>query len=165
MGEDRASVRRTTVAEAAAILGISAEAVRGRVRRKTLPVEREGGAVYVLLEHPPPDRTTGDQPRTTGDQPADRTEELVEELRDRIRYLERQLEEANERDRENRRLNLALTSRIPELQAAAPEPPESPVSPGPSDTPTAAGGDAQEATEGPEADEERRPWWRRMFGE
>ena len=41
-----------TVAEAAKVLRISAEVARGRVRRKTLPVEREGGAVYILLDAP-----------------------------------------------------------------------------------------------------------------
>ena len=54
VGEDRTPpVRRTTVAEAAEVLGISAEAVRGRIRRGTLPVEREGGTVYVLLDPRP----------------------------------------------------------------------------------------------------------------
>lgn len=43
---------------------------------------------------------------------------LVEELRDRVRFLENQLQQANERDRENRRIVAALTSRIPELEAA-----------------------------------------------
>jgi len=109
MGNDRTPpARRTTVAEAAEILGISAEAVRGRIRRGTLPVEREGGKVYVLLEAEPEDRTDADQPRTTGDQPGDRTDALIAELQDRVRSLE----EANS---ENRRIIAALTSRIPEL--------------------------------------------------
>jgi hypothetical protein len=137
------------VAEAAEFLGISAEAVRGRVRRGTLPVEREGGTVYVLLDRPAPDRTTDDQPRTT----TDRTE-LVEELRDRIRYLERQVEQANERDSENRRVILALTSRIPELQAA---PPEATGGPQPVEEPER--GTAPGTPAGPE----RRPWWRRLW--
>ena len=111
MGEDRTPPqRRTTVAEAAEILGISAEAVRGRIRRGTLSVERESGTVYVLLEEAEQDRTTADQPRTTGDQPDDRTDLLITELQDRVRSLE----EAN---RENRRIIAALTSRIPQLEA------------------------------------------------
>src|SRR5215218_6625610 len=111
MGNDRTPhERRTTVAEAAAILGISAEAVRGRIRRGTLPVEREDGKVYVLLEGSAEDRTTADQPRTTGDRPDDRTEALIAELRDRVRALE----EANS---ENRRIIAALTSRIPAIEA------------------------------------------------
>ena len=64
MGNDRTPpVRRTTVAEAARLLGISAEAVRGRIRRGTLPVEREEGTVYVLLEGVAEDRTDADRPR------------------------------------------------------------------------------------------------------
>jgi hypothetical protein len=111
VGEDRTPPqRRTTVVEAAEILGISAEAVRGRIRRGTLPVERESGTVYVLLEEAEQDRTTADQPRTTGDQPDDRTDLLITELQDRVRSLE----EAN---RENWRIIAALTSRIPQLEA------------------------------------------------
>ena len=51
-----------TVAEAAKVLEISAEAVRGRICRGTLPVWREGGAVYVLLE-----KTTADRRPTAYD--------------------------------------------------------------------------------------------------
>jgi hypothetical protein len=110
VGEDRTPpVRRTTVAEAAEVLGISAEAVRGRIRRGTLPVERERGTVYVLLEIPVDHRTTADQPRTT-DRPDDRTDLLIAELQNRVRSLE----EAN---RENRRIIAALTQRIPEIEA------------------------------------------------
>jgi hypothetical protein len=164
VGEDRTPpVRRTTVAEAAEVLGISAEAVRGRVRRGTLPVEREGGTVYVLLE----DRTTGDQPRTTTDQPPDRTDLLIAELQDRVRSLE----EAN---RENRRIIAALTQRIPELEA--PQPRESPESPGPSEGTRAPQSVWESLREEPERAEPRsstpgaqeateRPWWRRIFGE
>jgi hypothetical protein len=149
MGNDRTPyVRRTTVAEAATVLGISAEAVRGRIRRGTIPVEREGGTVYVLLEGEPQDRTTGDQSRTTADQPDDRTDLLIAELQDRVRSLE----EAN---RENRRIIAALTSRIPAIEAP------SEATGSPEDTP---GGvrprpDAPGPQEGPQ-----RPWWRRMFG-
>jgi hypothetical protein len=119
MWEDRTHpIRRTTVSEAAEILGISAEAVRGRIRRGTLPVEREGARVYVLLEKVPEDRTTTDQHRTTADQPNDRTDLLIAELQDRVRSLE----EAN---RENRRIIAALTSRIPAIEAPQ-EPSEAP---------------------------------------
>jgi hypothetical protein len=152
MGNDRTPyVRRTTVAEAATVLGISAEAVRGRIRRGTIPVEREGGTVYVLLEGEPQDRTTGDQSRTTADQPDDRTDLLIAELQDRVRSLE----EAN---RENRRIIAALTSRIPAIEA-----------------PQEATGGAETVEEEPKRAEPhpdtltpqesvRRPWWRRVFG-
>jgi hypothetical protein len=151
--------RRTTVAEAAAILGISAEAVRGRIRRGTLPVERESGTVYVLLDTSADERTTGDRTRTTADQPTDRTDLLIAELQDRVRSLE----EAN---RENRRIIAALTQRIPELEAPASslgsEPRESPTEPASEadrvEASQNAGGEAQEGTE------KTRPWWRRVFG-
>jgi hypothetical protein len=144
--------RRTTVSEAAEILGISAEAVRGRIRRGTIPVEREGGTVYVLIEEPKDHRTTGDQSRTTDDRPGDRTDLLIAELQDRVRSLE----EAN---RENRRIIAALTSRIPAIEAPAEErePPET-VEREPERAETRSStGKAQEGV--------RRPWWRRMFGE
>ena len=153
VGEDHhAAVRRTTVAEAAEILGISAEAVRGRIRRGTLPVEREGGKVYVLLDAPVQDRTTADQTRTTDDRTDDRTVALIAELRDRVRSLE----DAN---RENRRIIAALTSRIPELEAPreAREWPETlDEEPGRvSDRPDAAS---------PQTPASPRSWWRRWFG-
>ena len=102
--------RRTTVAEAADAQGVGAEAVRGRIRRGTLPVEREGDKVYVMLTSPAQDRPTGDQSRTTADRPDDRTDLLIAELQDRVRSLE----DAN---RENRRIIAALTSRIPAIEA------------------------------------------------
>ena len=149
MGEDRTPhIRRTTVAEAAEVLGISAEAVRGRIRRGTLRVEREDRRVYVLLEGEAQDRTTGDRPRTTGDQPDDRTDLLIAELQDRVRSLE----EANS---ENRRIIAALTSRIPAIEA----PPDEPGSPE-----TAADEPGRVTPpSGPQRPAER-PWWRRMFG-
>ncbi len=176
MGEDRrADVRRSTVAEAAEILGISAEAVRGRVRRGTLPIEREGGKVYVLLDQPPPDRTTGDQPSTTGDRMADRTE-LVEDLRGQVEYLRRQLDQEREARTEERRrhdtlmaqltqANAVLAARLPELEAPAPPGPRG----GPQTAaeasegagPRSATGEAQEGTQRPQAP---RSLWSRIFG-
>jgi hypothetical protein len=136
------------VAEAARLLGISAEAVRGRIRRGTLPVERDGGTVYVLLDPDKADRTTDDQPRTTDDRTGDRTDLLIAQMQDRIEALE----EAN---RENKRIIAALTQRIPAIEA--PEPPESPV---PAPTLTEASGAPETGAEGTE----RRSWWSRVFG-
>jgi hypothetical protein len=47
--------------------------------------------------------------------PTDQSE-LVAALRDQIRDLREQLGQANERDRENRRIIAALTSRIPAIE-------------------------------------------------
>ncbi len=152
MGEDRTPPnRRTTVAEAAEILGISAEAVRGRIRRGTLPVEREGGRVYVVVERASDARTTADQSRTTAGQPTDRTDALIAELQDRVRSLE----EAN---RENRHIIAALTSRIPAIEAPqeAPEAAETVEEEPERAEPRSATVESQEPVQ--------RPWWRRMFG-
>jgi len=139
------------VAEAAEVLGISAEAVRGRIRRGTLTVEREGRTVYVLLEGALEDRTTADQSRTTDDRTSDRTELLIAELQDRVRSLE----EAN---RENRRIIAALTSRIPAIEAPADE----------REAPETVEDQSQRAEPRPDApgaqEGAQQPWWRRMFG-
>jgi hypothetical protein len=112
---------------------------------------KEAGTVYVLLET---DRT-----RHTGDRPNDRSTDtppgLVGQMQARIDSLERQLEQANERDRENRRIIAALTSRIPAIEApheatGGAEPVEEEAEPRP------ATGGAQEGLQ--------RPWWRRVFG-
>jgi hypothetical protein len=136
--------RRVTVAEAAEALGISAEAVRMRIRRGTLQYERNEGTVYVLLD--------ADHTQHVADASIDRTDLLIAELQDRVRSLE----EAN---RENRRIIAALTSRIPELEAPSTRPPggsqsatEGRVEPTPS-----------EPTEGPQ-ESSSTPWWRRIFG-
>jgi len=152
MGNDRTPpLRRTTVAEAAEILGISAEAVRGRIRRGTLAVEREGGKVYVLLEEAAEDRTHADQPRTTVDRPDDRTDLLIAELQDRVRSLE----EANS---ENLRIIAALTSRIPQLEA----PQEATEASETAEAQQGRGPPHPDAPE-PQAGPQRRPWWRRVL--
>jgi hypothetical protein len=99
VGEDQTQTgrRRLTVAEASAALGITVEAVRGRIKRRTLEHERDSGTVYVLLDADQP--TTGHQPADdqSTDQPRpDVDESIFDELRDRIRYLEHQVEEERE---------------------------------------------------------------------
>jgi hypothetical protein len=99
VGEDQSQTgrRRLTVAEASEVLGITVEAVRGRIKRGTLEHERDSGTVYVLLDAD----QSHDQPRPEDDQTSDRLRpddhaDITEELRDRIRYLERQVEEERE---------------------------------------------------------------------
>ena len=153
MGNDRTPpVRRTTVAEAAEVLGISAEAVRGRIRRGTLPVEREGRTVYVLLEDTPENRTTSDQSRTTDDRTSDRTDALIAELQDRVRSLE----DAN---RENRRIIAALTSRIPAIEA-----PEEARESLETEAEEAERVEPRSDAPGRQEGAEQRPWYRRWFG-
>jgi len=132
-----------TVPEAAELLGITAEAVRMRIKRGTLRSQRQGGRVFVLLGQGQPTEQPTDRP--------DEPNALISQMQGRIDSLERQLKEAAERDRENRRIIVALTSRIPAIEAPQ---------------------DAQDVTEGTEPrsgapgpqEGVQRPWWRRVFG-
>jgi len=133
--------------------------VRSRIKRGTLRTEKVGDRVLVVLG----DEPSGAPRRTTGE-PSDQTR-LIEVLESEIAYLRRQLEEANVRDRENRRIIAAITSRIPELeQQRDSEAPSTPSAEG-SEARSNAGGAQGEAES---AQEPRRspwsPWWRRMFG-
>jgi hypothetical protein len=179
VGEDRSPTRRrVTVAEAAEALGITVEAVRGRIKRGTLEAEREGDHVFVLLE--------ADQSRPAVDQPTDQTRpdallEALDEARDQIRYLRELLQAEREaRTEEARRhdtLMAQLMQRIPEIEA--PERP-SEASQTAAEEPTAEQQRPlqsvwQSLREEPERAEPRtttqgaqeapeRPWWRRVFG-
>lgn len=116
MAEDagRVTRRRLTINQAADQLGVTVDAVRGRIKRGTIAHVRESGRVYVLL--------AADELRPGHDQdadhPDDRTDTLIAKLQDRVRSLE----DAN---RENRRIIAALTSRISQLEAPQ-ETPEAP---------------------------------------
>src|SRR5829696_414468 len=99
------------------------------------------------------------------------TPESFEKQQETIAALQEQLAQANERDRENRRIIAAFTQRIPAIEA--------PEAPGPSATPTDAGEGPQTPTEatdeqqgrgpipdagGPQEPAQPRSWWQRMFG-
>src|SRR5215204_3613037 len=100
MGEDRSTTeqgpdrRRVTVAEAAEILGITAEAVRTRIKRGKLDAVKEPpdrtGTVYVLLEAdqtgPNIDPTLQGQDQTFDQTRPDKA--LVEALREQVAYLQ-----------------------------------------------------------------------------
>jgi len=155
VGEDRTdrpgpTDQRLTVPEAAELLGITAEAVRMRIKRGTLHSERRDGRVFVVLGPDRPTERTPDHPGESG--------ALTSQMQDRIDSLERQLEEANERDRENRRIIAALTSRIPAIEAPSEEreSAETVEEASESTEPRSSAPGAQEGVQ--------RPWWRRMFG-
>jgi hypothetical protein len=77
-----------------------------------------------------------------------------------IAALREQLAQANERDRENRRIIAALTSRIPAIEA--PQEPRESSETG-AEKPETARGPRSDAL-APERPVEGRPWWRRVFG-
>ena len=153
---------RVTVADAAKLLGLSAEAVRMRIKRGTLASEKVGGTVYVLLESDPT-RTSPDQ---TDDQTVDQTSvlttdqtALVDALQAEVQFLREELQRREEvHTEENRRKDTIiaqLTQRIPELGPAA-EPRSA------SETPT-EGVHGETSTSEPQAQPERRSLLYRFF--
>jgi hypothetical protein len=159
VGEDRTgrpgpTTRRVTVSEAADIIGISAEAVRMRIRRGTLPSERHEGTVYVILDTDRTQRVGNVSVNVSGD----RTDELLEALRGQVHDLRDQLQAERQGHAEARRLLAAALERIPAIEAPAetPEAPETVEEPERAAGPRSAGRGAQEGAQ--------RPWWRRMFG-
>ena len=149
--DDRTPPGHVTVPipEAARRLGISEEAVRGRIKRGTLKSTKVGGRTHALLN----DRLDAD---STHAQSTDQSE-LVAELRTHVADLREQLEQAHERDRENRRIIAALTQRIPELpppdmreQSESANETAERVNPSP--------------PEEPREETRQRPWYKRWFG-
>jgi len=122
MGEDRQDAqsappgRKLTVSEAAAALGISAEAVRSRIKRGTLPSVKDGATVYVLLSadrtRPDEDRTPPEHGRTAARSPSD-SSALISAKDETIATLREQLASERQAHAEARRLLMAALERIP----------------------------------------------------
>jgi hypothetical protein len=142
-------ILRLTVPEAARALGISPEAVRNRLSRGTLESAKEDGTVYVLLE--------ADRVQHTADEshdiPSAEAGALISAKDETIRVLREQLEAERAASAELRRIVAGLVQRVPELESPT-EPREAPE--------TAS----EEPDKGapPPTGEERRSWWRRLFG-
>jgi excisionase family DNA binding protein len=148
-GEDRDTAQdRVTIQEAAQRLGVKEDAIRKRIQRGSLRHEKtQEGRVFVWVD------TAQDAARdTTEDTYQDVSRDAVLAAKDEtIAALQEQLAQANERDRENRRIIAALTSRIPAIEAPREDAPESAEPRSGTDAPTEASGEAQAATE--------RRWW------
>ena len=149
--------RRYTVAEAAEVLGLTAEAVRTRIKRGKLESVKEGGTVYVLLgpDQAPPEHRS-DVAQTAG-QSLSQSDVLMSEMRGRIEDLRAQLEAERRANEENRRIIAALTSRIPELPPARETLRESPQA----QLAGAEGGARERSRNGPGEPQEQteRPSW------
>src|ERR687889_887053 len=170
---------RMTVQEAAAALGITVEAVRGRMHRGKYGREKaEDGRVYVVL--------TPDQLANVGERSDERSEErsahvrersggsgeLVEELRDHVAFLRAELEARNEeihrREEEHREearrkdtIIAQLAQRIPELEApreSSPEPREA------SETVSEESDKVTSPEQQEPSPHRERSWWREFFG-
>jgi len=153
VGEGRADrpspdLDRVTVAQAADALGVSQDAVRKRIARKTIPHDRdESGRVYVYLT---PSETVHKTGQDTVQDAASKTvqDAYVRSLEDQISFLRRELERKDA-------ILLNLTERIPQLEA-----PQEPARASEGSEPRHATPGPQTAAQGPE----RRSWWRRWFG-
>ena len=172
MNGDRTA--RLTVRDAADALGISTEAARQRIKRGTLPTERDhDGAVWVLLDADntgTDDRTNADRTRTNDRTNGDGTTDQalmvahIDHLEREVEFLRAELRRREDDYREE-------TRRKDHIIAAALEriPPQ--LEP-PRDTPRAAepataepdGGEHRPATDGAQEAAENRSWWRRWFG-
>jgi excisionase family DNA binding protein len=173
-GGDRPTTgRRATVAEAAEVLGISVEAVRGRIKRGTIGHERDGDRVFVLLDA---DRSATGHDQDDG-YAGDRSE-LVALLRDQLEDLRSDRDAWREQARRSDYLlgsamerTRELEGRLRELESAPPrsdregqEVPQDtqPDAPGSSERGDPGGGGGVVPPE-PQA-ATSRPWWRRVFG-
>ena len=168
------NIRRVPVAEAAEILGITAEAVRTRIKRGRLQSVKEPpdrtGTVYVLLQGDQTGPNT-DPSSQSQDQTADQTErrdELVAALREQVAYLqgvvatrdrelEQRTEEIRRRDQaleREQQLTAMFATRLGELEAPtveATEPREAAEGSGSNQDPTPAPGEVQTATQRPQS--------------
>src|SRR5215217_1432271 len=125
------STMRLTVPEAAGVMGISAEAVRQRIKRGTLPTEKDAtGTVFVLLDEAlVADRTRqdGDRIRKDADIKGDRTRQygdstdLVESLQEQVEYLKETVAKRDEEIRRRDHLLAAALERIPAIEEAPSE--------------------------------------------
>jgi excisionase family DNA binding protein len=156
---------RVTVAEAAERLGISQDAVYKRIKRGTIPWDKdEDGKSVVYIEvangstnepKPSTDEST-EHLKTSADTPGSSSidvsvDVLVDELRDRVRFLEEEL-------RRKDTILMSLVQRVPELEA----PPEPRDAHEEASKDVSGGGD-----EVPPSNVEEPPrasWWKRFFG-
>lgn len=143
---------RLTIQEAALRLGVKEDAVRKRIQRGSLKHEKtEEGRVFVWVDAVP-DATQATAQATYQDASQGA---LLAAKDETIAALQEQLAQANERDRENRRIIVALTSRVPAIEA----PTSGPEAAEPGDEGKGRGDVAPE-----DSAQRQAPWWRRMFG-
>ena len=181
---------RMSVQEAAAALGVTVEAVRGRMHRGKYGREKtEDGRVFVVLtpnqlmngrerSSPPEANVSGDSRESEAARAADRSSHvrdqraengpLVEELRDHMAFLRAELEARNEeirrREEEHREEARRKDTIIAQLTQRIPELP-SVTSQEQRDAPERASEDRDSGERPPEPQEpaQRRSWLYRFF--
>lgn len=158
-------VWRGNIQDTATLLGISVEAVRGRINRgKYHRTKAEDGTIYVHLKaeqlpnvHQPDAERSNVHPLIV-----EHLDSQIAELHDQVTFLRKELESRSEEIRRRDTIIAQLTQRIPEIGSTRDEP-EAPDKPTgePESGAEASGRDAE-----PEAQQmsSERPWWRRIFG-
>jgi peptidoglycan hydrolase CwlO-like protein len=149
-------VERLSVAKAAKVLGVSEQAIYARVKRDTIRHEKgENGEINVLLDPNVSDNHTDAQPLDNAlvNDYITSLKSEIETLKSHTKSLEHDREEWKEEARRKDHIIMALTNRIPELEAP-PEATESPVKLS----------ETQDRGEVP-PDAQNRSWWRRIFAD
>jgi hypothetical protein len=147
-----------SIQDAARRLGVSEGAVRKRVARGTLHNDKaDDGRMYVYLD------AGVDAGQDAGVDANNNAR--IPQLRSENQYLREENQRKDEIIMQQAMTMRQLTAPAEEERQEAPQSPESEASPGPSDAPTDAVGEAQEGTERLDSEARRQvPWWRRMFG-
>ncbi len=140
--------------DAAAVLGVSKDAVRQRVRRDTLRSDKgEDGRVYVYLDASVDDVHPAKlPPAEAGDDP------LHQQMQARIDDLREQLRREQDAHEQTRRLLGGALERIPAIEAPTGSTPDERGS-----DLTASPGPQRGTTPGDQDRPARRPWWRRIW--
>ena len=139
-------MQRLSVAEAAKVLGISQQAVHGRIKRETIEHDiGEDGKIYVYVEDNGVDSGVGNHV----------VNDYITSLKSEIESLKRDREVWQEEARRKDTIIMALTNRIPELEATPEAPPDATESVVTDSDTESRGVVPQEG--------ENRSWWRRIF--
>ena len=182
MSEDvsvEVSVDRLSVAEAAAVLGVTRDAIHKRITRGSIEYEKgEDGRFYVFVDTST-QRLDSSTDTSKDESKVETLERLIESQQDRIAFLEHELERRGDEAERLHQIVAGLTRTTAELSARIPQQLEAPRD-APSETP----GDHETAEESPEGAQPRsstpasqsaseepvgrqgtpRPWWSRIFG-
>jgi predicted DNA-binding protein YlxM (UPF0122 family) len=139
-------MQRLSVAEAAKALGISQQAVHGRIKRETIEHDTgDDGKIYVYVED------NGVEQGVVNSVVND----YITSLKSEIESLKADKEVWQEEARRKDTIIMALTNRIPELEASSETPPE------PSES-SVRDSDTQSRGVIPQ-EPQNRSWWRRIF--
>ena len=173
MSEDvsvEVSVDRLSVAEAAAVLGVTRDAIHKRITRGSIEYEKgEDGRFYVFVDTST-QRLDSSTDTSKDESKVETLERLIESQQDRIAFLEHELERRGDEAERLHQIVAGLTRTTAELSARIPQQLETPRDvppepPGATKTATEEPGSTRPRSSTAEAQEpsERRSWWRRIF--